>query len=44
VRTMAPVLPDIRVSALGEDAVVNGAMAQGLDAAWRRVTNSEAED
>jgi predicted NBD/HSP70 family sugar kinase len=44
VRALAPVLPEITVSALGEDSVVNGALAQGVDEAWRRVTTSEAEE
>jgi predicted NBD/HSP70 family sugar kinase len=44
VRAMAPVLPEITVSALGEDSVVNGALAQGVDEAWRRVTTPEADE
>ncbi len=35
---IAPVLPDIRVSALGTSAVVDGCLASGGDLAWRRLT------
>ena len=38
VRRMAPVLPELRVSALGTDAVVDGCLAAGLDQAWQIVT------
>jgi predicted NBD/HSP70 family sugar kinase len=38
VRRMAPVLPELRVSALGTDAVVDGCLAAGLDGAWQIVT------
>jgi predicted NBD/HSP70 family sugar kinase len=37
-RRMAPVLPELRVSALGTDAVVDGCLAAGLDRAWQIVT------
>ena len=33
----APVVPDIRVSARGSDAVVHGCMAAGADLAWQRL-------
>jgi predicted NBD/HSP70 family sugar kinase len=36
-RTMAPVVPQLRVSALGEDAVVDGCLAAGIDRAWELV-------
>jgi hypothetical protein len=36
-RGMAPVVPDIRVSARGTDAVVDGCMAAAADLAWRRL-------
>jgi predicted NBD/HSP70 family sugar kinase len=36
-RTMAPVVPQLRVSALGEDAVVDGCLAAGTDRAWELV-------
>ncbi len=36
-RTMAPVLPQLRVSALGTDAVVDGCLAAGADLAWQRL-------
>jgi predicted NBD/HSP70 family sugar kinase len=35
---MAPVLPDVKMSALGADAVVEGCVAAGLDRAWELVT------
>jgi predicted NBD/HSP70 family sugar kinase len=38
VRRTAPVLPELRVSALGTDAVVDGCLAAGLDHAWQIVT------
>jgi predicted NBD/HSP70 family sugar kinase len=37
-RDIAPVLPDVRVSALGDDAVVDGCLAAGADRAWELVT------
>jgi predicted NBD/HSP70 family sugar kinase len=37
-RDLAPVVPDVRVSALGTDAVVDGCLAEGADLAWRRLT------
>jgi len=39
-RRIAPVLPEIRVSALGTSAVVDGCLASGADLAWRRLTAS----
>lgn len=33
----AVVMPELRVSALGDDAVVDGSLAAGLETAWRRV-------
>jgi predicted NBD/HSP70 family sugar kinase len=38
VRRLAPVLPDLRVSALGENAVVDGCLAAGLERVWQLVT------
>jgi predicted NBD/HSP70 family sugar kinase len=35
--TMAPVLPKLKTSALGADAVVDGCVAAGLDRAWELV-------
>jgi len=35
---IAPVLPDIRVSALGTGSVVDGCLASGAELAWRRLT------
>jgi predicted NBD/HSP70 family sugar kinase len=37
-RALAPVLPDVRVSALGTDAVVDGCLASGSELAWQRLT------
>jgi predicted NBD/HSP70 family sugar kinase len=37
---LAPVTPEIRVSALGADAVVDGCVAAGLDRAWEILTAS----
>jgi predicted NBD/HSP70 family sugar kinase len=34
---MAPFVPEIRVSALGDDAVVEGCLAAGMERAWHRV-------
>ena len=36
-RVLAPVLPEVRVSALGTDAVVAGCLASGADLAWARM-------
>ncbi len=38
VRRLAPVRPSLKVSALGDDAVVDGCLAAGLDRAWQIVT------
>ena len=35
---IAPVMPEIRVSALGTSAVVDGCLASGAELAWRRLT------
>jgi predicted NBD/HSP70 family sugar kinase len=35
---LAPVLPDVLVSALGTDAVVDGCLASGTELAWQRLT------
>ena len=35
---MAPVMPDVRVSALGTEAVVDGCVAAGTDLAWAQLT------
>ncbi len=37
-KMLAPVLPDVKMSALGADAVVKGCLAAGLDRAWELVT------
>lgn len=37
---LSPVVPDIRASALGEDAVVDGCLAVGSDQLWERVLSS----
>jgi len=36
-RLLAPVLPEVRVSALGTDAVVDGCLASGTELAWARL-------
>jgi predicted NBD/HSP70 family sugar kinase len=38
VRKLAPVLPELRVSALGANAVVDGCLAAGAENAWKLVT------
>ena len=37
--TMAPVLPEVKVSALGTDVVVDGALAEGASLAWNQLTS-----
>ena len=37
-RTLTPVMPDLKVSALGADAVVDGCLAAGIDRAWQSIT------
>ena len=37
---LSPVVPDVRPSALGEDAVVDGCLAVGGDELWERVLSS----
>jgi hypothetical protein len=39
---LAPVMPEVRVSALGTDAVVDGCLASGADLAWQRLTSQAA--
>ena len=41
---IAPVLPELRVSALGDDAVVDGCLAAGADRIWDLVTAGLAPD
>ncbi|HLX78138.1 MAG TPA: ROK family protein, partial [Acidimicrobiales bacterium] len=36
-RSLAPFVPELRASALGDDAVVFGCVSSGMDRAWRRV-------
>ena len=36
-RQIAPVMPEVRVSALGTDAVVDGCLAAGAELAWGQV-------
>jgi len=36
-RKLSPVLPEVRVSALGDDVIVVGCLATGIEHAWRRV-------
>jgi hypothetical protein len=35
---IAPVMPEVRVSALGSEAVVRGCLAAGTELAWGRLT------
>ncbi|MEP7055048.1 MAG: ROK family protein [Actinomycetota bacterium] len=37
-KRLAPVVPEVKMSALGADAVVDGCVAAGLDRAWALVT------
>jgi predicted NBD/HSP70 family sugar kinase len=37
---LAPVLPELRVSALGADAVVDGCLAAGIERTWESVTTA----
>ena len=37
-RQLAPVVPELKVSALGADAVVDGCLAAGVERAWQIVT------
>jgi len=39
-RGMAPVQPEVRVSALGSDVVVDGCLAEGASLAWNQLTSS----
>ncbi len=39
-RATAPVVPALRVSALGTDAVVDGCLAAGADLAWQRLLDT----
>jgi predicted NBD/HSP70 family sugar kinase len=41
-RVLSPVLPEVRVSALGTDAVVDGCLASGADLAWARLVRVTA--
>jgi predicted NBD/HSP70 family sugar kinase len=41
-RSIAPVMPEVRVSALGTDAVVDGCLASGADLAWAQLTGGPA--
>ena len=39
-RVVTPVMPDVRVSALGTDAVVEGCLAEGAGLAWQLLTST----
>jgi predicted NBD/HSP70 family sugar kinase len=43
VESLAPFAPEIRASALGEDAVVDGCLAAGMEQLWQRVLASRLE-
>jgi predicted NBD/HSP70 family sugar kinase len=36
-RGIVPIVPDVRTSALGGDAIVDGGLVAGVDTAWRRL-------
>ena len=36
---MTPVLPEVKVSALGSDVVVDGCLAEGASLAWNQLTS-----
>ena len=40
-RAMSPVVPEVRVSALGDDAVVDGCLAESMDRAWSILTSGD---
>ena len=40
-RAMAPVLPEVRVSALGPDVVVEGCLAEGTSLAWEQLVSGD---
>jgi predicted NBD/HSP70 family sugar kinase len=40
VHDLAPVVPELRVSALGVDSVVDGCLAAGVERAWTRITSA----
>jgi predicted NBD/HSP70 family sugar kinase len=42
-RSLSPVLPEVRVSALGTDVVVDGCLAAGAELAWTRLIRLTAE-
>jgi predicted NBD/HSP70 family sugar kinase len=37
-RALAPVMPEVRASALGAEAVISGCLAAGIERAWQRLT------
>ncbi len=37
-RALAPVVPEVRVSALGSEAIVDGCLVSGAELAWQRLT------
>jgi predicted NBD/HSP70 family sugar kinase len=41
---LAPVVPEVRASALGDDAVVEGCLAAGMEQLWERVLRSRAAE
>jgi predicted NBD/HSP70 family sugar kinase len=41
---LAPVVPQVRASALGEDAVVDGCLASGMEQLWQRVLRSRTAE
>jgi predicted NBD/HSP70 family sugar kinase len=41
---LAPIVPEVRASALGDDAVVEGCLAAGMEQLWQRVLRSRAAE
>ena len=41
-RAMSRIVPDVRVSLLGDDSVVDGCLAEGIDIAWDRLLQQSA--
>ena len=41
IRELIPVVPDLKVSAMGGEATVEGGLRLGIDMAWRKVLNRD---
>ena len=42
--TLSPVMPEVKVSALGSDVVVDGCLAEGASLAWNQLTSTSAKE